>query len=110
MLFSILALLTSLLDEFTLPNTIASAGQACWQAVFRSHCPSSPVFTGRLLFLASNLPSWQRWIQKVHFSITPLERTVTSGFNTILVSWSFIISTTSFTWPTWLSGKLSEPV
>ena len=31
--------------------------------------------------MASSLASWMRWTQKLHFSITPRERTVTSGLS-----------------------------
>ena len=62
------------------------------------------------LFLHSALPSCKRCTQKEHFSITPLERTVTSGFNTILERSSFIIIVASEIIPLWLSGKLSASI
>ncbi len=63
---------TRLAGSLRLPNTIAWAGHDCWQAVSitpsRGTCPP-----------ASLLASWMRCTQKVHFSITPRDRTVTSG-------------------------------
>src|SRR6185503_655261 len=49
-----------------------------WQAVL-----ISPSRIGRLAFFALILVFWMRCTQNVHFSITPRERTVTSGLNTI---------------------------
>ena len=47
--------------------------------------------------------------KKVHFSITPLARTVTSGLSTIRVRSSSRFVVTSEMIPRWLSGKLSAP-
>jgi hypothetical protein len=69
----------------------------------------SAIYSFAVYFFASNLADCKRCTQKEHFSITPRERTVTSGFNTILVKSSFMFNTTSFTSPTWLSLKLSAP-
>ena len=74
---------------------MASVGQACWQAVITSLSISV-----RFSFFAFSLPSCKRCTQKLHFSMTPLERTVTSGFNTMRVRSSFIIRTASFSLPT----------
>ena len=59
-----------------LPKTIASDGQAWAQAV-----TTSPSASGRS---ASRAVCWAariRWTQKVHFSMTPRARTVTSGLS-----------------------------
>ena len=58
-----------------LPKTIASVGQACWQAVTISPSRIWPV-----LRLRRRSRAWlMRCTQYVHFSITPRLRTVTSG-------------------------------
>jgi hypothetical protein len=72
-----------------LPKTIASTGQACWQAVrmmpsgttTSSGWPSWAIFT-----FHSILPRSIRCTQYVHFSMTPRMRIVTSGFFTICTS------------------------
>jgi len=56
------------------PNTMASAGQACWHAV-----TISPSATGRSSFSLAILARVMRCTQYVHFSMTPRLRTVTSG-------------------------------
>jgi hypothetical protein len=61
------------------PNTIASVGQACWQAVL-----ISPSRIDRSSSFASCLARLIRCTQYVHFSMTPRLRTVTSGFFTSL--------------------------
>ena len=71
------SLLTRLPASARSPNTIAPVGQACWQAV-----ATSPSASGRRCSSAWFLPSWMRWTQRLHFSITPRLRTVTSGFST----------------------------
>ena len=67
---------------------IACVGHACWHAV--TMVPSSidqvslPLCTPPALahaFFALILAAWMRCMQKEHFSITPRERTVTSGLN-----------------------------
>ena len=55
---------------------IARVGQLCAHAVW-----ISPSRTGRPSSLAFPLPSRMRWMHIVHFSITPFERTVTSGLS-----------------------------
>src|SRR5664280_80502 len=58
------------------PKTIARAGHVC------AHAGTiAPSFTGLCASLAAFSPNRMRCTQKVHFSMTPLERTVTSGFN-----------------------------
>ena len=57
---------------------MASAGQACWQAV-----RTSPSASGRPAASARSLPAWMRWVHSEHFSITPRERTTTSGLSTM---------------------------
>jgi 4-amino-4-deoxy-L-arabinose transferase-like glycosyltransferase len=64
--------------SFQSPTTIAFVVQTSEQAVV-----TSPSFTGLPSFLATNFPAWIFCTQNEHFSITPLVRTVTSGFNTI---------------------------
>ncbi len=61
------------------PNTIASAGHASWHAVLTSF-PER----GRPCSAACWRASAIRWMQNVHFYITPRERTVTSGLCTRL--------------------------
>ena len=61
------------------PNSMAEAGQACWQAVL-----TSPSRSARPASFASIFTRLIRCVQYVHFSITPLARTVTSGF---IASW-----------------------
>src|SRR5450755_4139240 len=75
---------TRALPSFRSPKTIASVGHVCWQAVLIS--PSS---IGRLTFLALILTFWMRCTQNVHFSITPRERTVTSGLKTMALTLAF---------------------
>src|SRR5262249_43085895 len=58
------------------PNTIARDGHACAHAVVNSSAAS-----GRPSRRARCSASRMRCTQKVHFSITPLPRTVTSGFS-----------------------------
>ena len=77
LLSNTLAVMSAVLS-FLSPNTIALVGQAVWQAV-----TTSPSFRGRFSFLAVSLPSCIRCTQNEHFSITPRERTVTSGLSTI---------------------------
>ncbi len=77
---SALALETGLSGSLMLPKTIDSEGQACWQADLKAGSgvfvtSLAPAFTARPI-LASSM----RWMQKVHFSITPRMRTVTFGF------------------------------
>ena len=55
---------------------MASVGQALWHAV-----ATSPSRTSRPSSLASIFARLIRWTQKVHFSITPFSRTVTSGLS-----------------------------
>ena len=62
--------------SFTLPKTIASDGQAWAQAVV-----NSPSRIGRSSSRAWFCAPRMRWTQKVHFSITPRARTVTSGLS-----------------------------
>lgn len=57
---------------------MALVGQPLEQAVWMS-----PSFTGLPSFLAAILPAWMRCTHMLHFSITPRERTVTSGFSTM---------------------------
>ena len=57
------------------PNSMAEAGQACWQAVL-----TSPSRSSRPASFASIFDRLILCVQYVHFSITPLARTVTSGF------------------------------
>src|SRR5260221_7665832 len=57
---------------------MACVGHACAHAVF-----ISPSFTGRPSFFAFSLPSCKRCTHMLHFSITPRERTTTSGLSTI---------------------------
>ena len=59
---------------------MASVGHVCWQAVL-----ISPSRTGRFSFSAVILTSLMRCTQNVHFSMTPRERTVTSGLRCILM-------------------------
>jgi hypothetical protein len=75
---------TLLFGSFISPKTIASVGHDCWQAV-----TMSPSWTGTPSALARSFPSRIRWTQKVHFSMTPLVRTVTSGFKTRRSDFSF---------------------
>jgi hypothetical protein len=56
------------------PKTIACVGQVCAQAGV-----TSPSASLRPAFFASIFAFWMRCTQNVHFSITPRERTVTSG-------------------------------
>src|SRR5439155_17869406 len=65
------------------PNVIACVGQDCMHAV-----SMSPSWTGTPSAFARSLPSRMRWMQNVHFSITPLDRTVTSGLSTSLSDFS----------------------
>jgi hypothetical protein len=66
---------------------MACAGQDWAQAGTTSPSP-----TGRPSWLAWFSPAWMRCTQKVHFSITPRDRTVTSGLS---CSWSGRSSWTS---------------
>src|SRR6185369_3001159 len=75
---------TCALPSFRSPKTIAPVGQVCWQAVLIS--PSS---IGRFTFLALIFTFWMRCTQNVHFSITPRERTVTSGLKTMAFTLPF---------------------
>ena len=54
--------------------------------------PCSASANGRPAFFAFSLASCRRCTQKVHFSITPRLRTVTSGFSTMRVSSLFMLS------------------
>src|SRR5690242_15844068 len=67
---------TRLFGSVRSPNTIASLGQDWAHAVWMS-----PSLSGRFSSRALPLPSRMRCTQNVHFSITPLERTVTSGLS-----------------------------
>src|SRR5690349_20821752 len=67
------------------PNMMAPVEHAAAQAV-----TTSPSFRVLFSFLALSFPAWMRCTQKVHFSMTPRERTVTSGLRTILPRSVFI--------------------
>jgi hypothetical protein len=71
--------------SFRSPNTIASVGQALWQAV-----TTSPSRMRRSSLFAPMRAAEMRWMQYVHFSMTPRLRTVTSGLFARLcsVAWS----------------------
>jgi len=57
-----------------LPKVMACVGQADWQAVTTSPSPIA-----RPSFSAWMRAAEMRWMQKLHFSMTPRLRTVTSG-------------------------------
>ena len=67
---------TRLLGSFRSPNTMAVVGQACEHAV--CNVPSA---MGRFSALAAVFAALMRWMQKVHFSITPTSRIDTSGLS-----------------------------
>src|SRR5207244_13485653 len=69
---------TSLSGSAMLPKYIARVVQVWTQAG-----TTSPSRTSRPSSLAFSSPLRMRWIQKVHFSITPRARTDTSGFNAL---------------------------
>src|SRR3954454_24566764 len=78
--------MTELCGSVMLPKTMARVGQAAWQAV----TTSSPA-TGRPPSIFAAIRAWLiRWTQYVHFSITPRDRTVTSGFR-----WGFRLGVVS---------------
>ena len=58
------------------PNTRAPVGQVWTQAG-----TTSPSSSSRSAIFASSFASRIRWTQKVHFSITPADLTVTSGLS-----------------------------
>src|SRR4029079_8081054 len=66
----------SLSGSIRSPNTIAFDGQVCWQAV-----TTAPSRTLRFSSFAASFARRMRCTQNVHFSITPLSRTVTSGLS-----------------------------
>ena len=68
---------TRLFGSLRLPKTIASVGQACWQAVTTSPSRIAPVLASR----RRSARALMRCTQYVHFSITPRLRTVTSGLS-----------------------------
>ena len=81
---SALRLETTLSGLLMFPKTLDSEGHACWQAVLNAGSgvlvtSLAPAFTERAIFASS-----MRWMQKVHFSMTPRMRTVTFGFFDIL--------------------------
>ena len=64
------------------PKVMAPVGQVWAQAVvIAPTCLSSYL---RPLAFSSSRTSRVRWTQKLHFSITPLERTETAGLRTII--------------------------
>ncbi len=57
------------------------AGTPCWMSPSASGVPDCS---------AASLPAWIRWMQRLHFSMTPRERTTTSGLSTIVPSGLFM--------------------